>query len=103
MVELDRWKLCLPKEDSMLASNDQDPDDVEPMNVDICDNLPELPAKHVAPISNVTRMMTKKKSSQMKLPKFVESYSLGMLAAAQSHIFHGPAMLNATLGRWLAW
>ena len=38
--------------------------------------------------------MTKKKSSEMKLPNFVKSNSLGMLAAAHSHIFHGPAMLH---------
>ena len=82
MVELDRWILCLPQDDSMLGSNDQDPDDVEPMNVDISDNLPDLPAKHVAPVCNVTRMKTKKKSSRMKLPKIVKSNSLGMLAAA---------------------
>ena len=30
----------------------------------------------------------------MKLPNFVKPNSLGMLAAAQSHIFHGPAMLH---------
>ena len=44
-------------------SNDQDPDDVELMNVDISDNLPDQPAKCVAPVCNVTRMKTKKKSS----------------------------------------
>ena len=97
MVELDRWIQCLPQDDSMLGSNDQDPDDVEPMNVDISDNLPDLPAKRVAPVCNVTRMKTKKKSSRMKLPNFVKSNSLGMLAAAQSHIFHGPAMLHKPL------
>ena len=42
MVELDRWILCLPQDDSMLGSNDQESDDVEPMNVDISDNLPSL-------------------------------------------------------------
>ena len=63
MVELDRWILCLPQDDSMLASNNQDPDDVELMNIDICEDLPDLPAKGVAPVKNVTRMMTKKKSS----------------------------------------
>ena len=94
MVELDRWILCLPQDDSMLGSNDQDSDDVEPMNVDISDNLPDLPAKHVASVRNITRLKTKKKSSRMKLPNFVKSNSLGMLAAAQSHIFHGPAMLH---------
>ena len=94
MVELDRWILCLPQDDSMLGSNDQDPDDVELMNVDISDNLPDLPAKRVAPVCNVTRMKTKKKSSQMNLPNFVKSNSLGMLAAAQSHIFHDPALLH---------
>ena len=78
----------------MLGSNDQDPDDVEPMNIDISDNLPNLPAKRVAPVCNVTRIKTKTKSSQMKLPNFVKSNSLGILAAAQSHIFHGPAMLH---------
>ena len=94
VVELDRWILCLQQDDSMLGSNDQDPGDVEPMNVDISDNLPDLPAKRVAPVCNVTRMRTKKKSSQMKLPNFVKANSLGMLAADQSHIFHGPAMLH---------
>ena len=72
MVELDRWILCLPQDNSMLGSNDQDPDDVEPMNVDISDNLPDLPAKRVAPVCHVTRMKTKKKSSRMKLPNFVK-------------------------------
>ena len=94
MVELDRWILCLPQDDSMLGSNDQESDDVEPMNVDISDNLPDLPAKRVASVCNITRLKTKKKSSRMKLPNFVKSNSLEMLAAAQSHIFHGPAMLH---------
>ena len=94
MVELDRWTLHLPQDDSVLASNDQDPDDVELTNVDIHKNLQALPAKCVAPVSNVTRTMTKKESSQMKLPNFVKSNSLGMLGAAQSHIFHGLAMLH---------
>ena len=99
MVELDRWILCLPQDDSMLGSNDQDPDDVEPMNVDIFDNLPDLPAKRVSRVCNVTRMKTKEKSSRMKLPNYVKSNSLGMLAAAQSHIFHGLAMLHRE-GGW---
>ena len=94
MVELDRWILHLPQDDSVLASNDQDPDDVELTNVDIHKNLPDLPAKCVAPVSNVTRTMTKKKSSRMKLPNVVKSNSLGMLAAPQSHNFHGLAMLH---------
>ena len=94
MVELDRWILHLPQDDSMLASNDQDPDDVELMNVNIHEDLLDLPAKCVAPVRNVTRTVTKKKSIQMKLPNFVKSNSLGMLAAAQSHIFHGLAMLH---------
>ena len=94
MVILDRWILCLPQDDSMLGSNDQDSDDVEPMNVDISDNLPDLPAKRVASVCNITRLKTKKLSSRMKLPNFVKSNSLGMVAAAQSHIFHGLAMLH---------
>ena len=67
MVELDRWILCLPQDDSMKASNDQDPDDVELTSIDIHENLPDLPAKSVAPVSNVTGTMTKKKCSQIKL------------------------------------
>ena len=63
MVELDRCILCLPQDDSMLGSNDQDSDDMEPMNVDISDNLPDLPAKGVASVCNITRLKTKKKSS----------------------------------------
>ena len=101
MVELDRWILCLPQDDSMLGSNDQDPDDVEPMNVDISDNLPDLPAKRVAPVCNVTRMKTKKKSSRLKLAKFCKVKLIGNVSSSSISYISWPG--SATLGGWLAW
>ena len=50
ITEVDRWILHLPQDDYMLASNDQDPDDTEPTNIDICKDLPDLLSKCVAPV-----------------------------------------------------